>query len=104
MLVWETKKTKRIAQGRRFDHLLLCDVVKVVQGCPDMTIALDKDRRHFVTVETTERQLLLGFNLEKRSQMFADGLSLLIAEIGEKQRLRPAQHPARLTAIKPYIA
>lgn len=81
MLMWETKKTARIANGDRFDHLLLGDIAKVDRCCPNHTF---DDDRFFVTIETPKRHLVLGFDVEKRSLMFADGLSLLIADFAEK--------------------
>lgn len=76
MLMWETKKPARfLASGDRFDHILLSDISRVHQ------IDDENDLRFGVAVESHKRTLTVGFDSEQRSQMFIDGLSLLIAEV-----------------------
>lgn len=69
-LKWETKRN-----NGSYDALAFSDVVFVEKS--GRTLIED---RFLVTIHAKNRLLLIGFDLEKRGLIFADGLRLLLAE------------------------
>jgi len=76
LIQWKTKKTGR----GDFDAFSLLDIDGIVRGCETRTVRAADEAWRMITIHAPPRRLVMGFETEQRCRMFADGLSLVVAE------------------------
>ena len=76
LIQWKTKKTGR----GDFDAFSLLDIDGIVRGCETRKVCATNETWRMITIHAPPRRLVMGFETEQRCRMFADGLSLVVAE------------------------
>jgi len=99
-------KTKKIGRGD-FDALSLLDIDGIVRGCETRTVRATDEAQRTITIYAPPRRLVIGFETEQRCRMFADGLSLVVAEAQDRAapqaRRADATNDSRSDAAKENV-